>query len=802
MALVFLVLFGCFTFLRFGFAPAARANPEPSNIFVDKPVDWQALRILFNQHATWDLEWYNSTSLQWISIKSDLTIQRIYPENDTCKIALVFDASQKGNYRLTFAVDARVRSYVNKTGQYQYELNYDDYSIVFDWNDVIAISGLQVTHGMTVVDGSDYFWFRMRRDNIPKNTHIVIDPTVIFSTVSVTSVHICPLDTHTFIIAYSDDTNDHISFQIYDTNGTQILAETDVDITAGSLAYISVGVSAFNSTTFVIGWFDKTDSDATFAVYNTTGSLLVGPTDVDTDVGTVGYGVQVSCFNSTHFVIGWFDKTDQDVTFAVYEAGNATAKAGPIDVDDTVGTQCYFVSVSAFNSTTFVIGWFDGPDYDVTFAVYDSAGTLLTGPTDASLLGYPPLSVSTFNSTHFVIGWYDYGQQDVTFAVYNSAGTLITGPTDVDTTAGANCYIAQVAALNSTAFVISWYDFVDYDLSFATYLSNGTAVAALTDVESWPTADNNPFQFQSPCSQETGTGIELYNDNWIIAYANTTTQAIWQAFMPNGTAWDGTIPSAGNTAPANDACDSTATFTVNIDGWVNMTVSDANLVADLSTVMIAVTAADSKTFNLTWTQASNTFAETLGASGICTLSGSSVRVNVDSDTDKIAFLFKISVAAQSGNCVVEATTTDDSAASDTDTYSAEFTIASYSVLTVLAGNSTHTWANSPSGTNDNLLDQGAIYFNVTANYTFKIQAKGDGNLMKGTDYIALGNVTIHVDTLVSSIPLTTTYADVGGLTSQSMGEDLTLSVKVWLDVPADQPVGNYVYTLTLQITSQ
>jgi hypothetical protein len=257
-----------------------------------------------------------------------------------------------------------------------------------------------------------------------------------------------------------------------------------------------------------------------------------------------------------------------------------------------------------------------------------------------------------------------------------------------------------------------------------------------------------------------------------------------------------------NTAPTNDACDSTATFTVNIDGWVNMTVSDANLVADLATVMISVTTFDSKTFNLTWTQATDAFAETLDASGICTLnSTSSVRVNVDSDTDKIAFLFKISVAAQSGACSVQATTTDDGALSDTDTYSAEFSIASYSVLTILSGNSTHTWVNATSGTSDNLLDQGAIYFNVTANFVFKIQAKGDGNLIKGSDYIALGNVTIHADTLGSSIPLTTEYADVGGLTSQAMGADLTLSVKVWLDVPADQPVGNYLYVLTLQVTS-
>jgi hypothetical protein len=353
----------------------------------------------------------------------------------------------------------------------------------------------------------------------------------IFSTVQIDSIHTCPLDSRTFVIVYSDYTNEDISFQIYDTNGTQILAETDVDTTSeGDLAYTSVGVSAFNSTHFVIGWYGGTgtDLDATFAIYNITGSLLSGPTDVDTGVGTSGYSVQVSCFNSTYFVIGWYDNVDFDVTVAVYTS-SSTLVVGPIDIDEDVGNS-YSVSVSTFNSTTFVIGWYDGVDLDATFAVYSSAGTLLTGPVDADTdVGSSySVSVSTSNSTHFVIGWFDGTDLDATFAVYDSAGTLKTGPTDADTDVYGS-YSVQVSALNSTAFVISWYDCVDFDLSFATYLTDGTTIAALTDIESWPTSVNAPFMYQSPCSQETATGIGIYNDNWIIAYSNTTTQVIWRA---------------------------------------------------------------------------------------------------------------------------------------------------------------------------------------------------------------------------------------------------------------------------------
>lgn len=542
--------FVCLLVLAFSFLPSinfvstVKAQEPQQNLFFDAHPDWKALWILFNQHAMWDLEWYNSTSLEWVSIQSDLTIQKIYPKNDTCKITLNFNASQTGNYRLTFAIDARVRNYVNKTDKYQYELDYDDYSIVFDWTDVISIPNLMITHGLTMVDGNDYFWFRMRRDNIPKGAHVVIDPTVAFTTVSVTSVHTCPLDTHTFVIAYHDETNDDFSFQIYDTNGTQVLAETDVDTTSGgAIDRTSVGVSAFNSTTFVIGWWDKTDADVTFAVYNKTGSLLSGPTDADTDVGSYCRSVQVSCFNSTHFVIAWNDNAESDVTFAVYDS-SSNLIAGPADADMDAG-NFNSVSVSTFNSTCFVIGWYDRTDGDATFAIYNSVGTQIGADVDVDTdVSYSfSVSVSTLNSTHFVMGWFDLTDQDATFAVYDSSGTLKAGPTDADTTAGTTSSSVQISALNSTVFVISWYDYVDFDLSFATYLSDGTAVAALTDIESWPTAANDVFQFQSPCSQETGTGIKLYSDNWIIAYANTTTQADWKAFMPNGTVWDGTIPS-------------------------------------------------------------------------------------------------------------------------------------------------------------------------------------------------------------------------------------------------------------------
>lgn len=376
----------------------------------------------------------------------------------------------------------------------------------------------------------------------------LVHATTAFSSVNVTGVHTCPLDTHTFVVAYSDDTNDDFSFQIWDTNGTQVLAETDVDETSGgAMGYTTVGVSALTSTTFVVGWLDKASTNVVFAVYDTSGACVSGPTIAGSNVGTLSYSVQVSCFNSTHFVIAWFNYTAKTVAFTVYNS-TGTVISGPTNATTGISNG-YCVSVSAFNSTHFVIGWYDLTARDATFSVYDSSSNLIAGPTDADTnagLSAVSVSVAALNSTYFVIGWYNLTGSAAAFAVYDSAGALKTGPT-VAGGAGPSSMSVQVAALNSTAFVISWYDNTEFDLSFATYLSDGTAVAALTDVESWPTAANTPFKYQSPCSQETGTSIKLYSDNWVIAYANTTTEAIWRAFYPNGTSWDGTIPSEEET---------------------------------------------------------------------------------------------------------------------------------------------------------------------------------------------------------------------------------------------------------------
>jgi len=256
-----------------------------------------------------------------------------------------------------------------------------------------------------------------------------------------------------------------------------------------------------------------------------------------------------------------------------------------------------------------------------------------------------------------------------------------------------------------------------------------------------------------------------------------------------------------NQPPTNDACDSTPAFDVNVYGWVNVTVSDPDGVADLDNVQIKVTTSDSKYFTLKWTQSTDSFSEVSDPDNICTLDASgSTCVNIDSDTDKICFRFKIGVAAQKGYCSVQVTTTDDCGEQDIDTYANEFTLNFYMEITV--NDSTHGWTGLTPGDIDVLLtnpSDGDIDITVSSNAPFNIQVKGSGDLSDGNGHIIpLSNIKVHASDLASATSLTTTYQNIPGLTSQARGVGLSKSFKLWITVPNNLPPGNYTYTLYIQ----
>ena len=251
--------------------------------------------------------------------------------------------------------------------------------------------------------------------------------------------------------------------------------------------------------------------------------------------------------------------------------------------------------------------------------------------------------------------------------------------------------------------------------------------------------------------------------------------------------------------------------------WVGATIGDTNQLTDIATIDFIIwdvatttegganTNTDHYTFR--YTQATDTWEEVgPDAAGDSHLVSASCSDPVDQSATsgifKCAFkLHKTGQYAATATWDIKVIATDDGTASANDA-TMGFGVNFYAELTVT--DATHSWTSVSAGSNDNVIDGGGgsdgdIDISVTANAAFDVQAKAGGNLVSGGNTITIDKVTIHATTLASSIPLTTIYADVTGLTAQTAGEAQAKAFKLWLDVPAGQAPGEYTYTLSIQV---
>ena len=402
-----------------------------------------------------------------------------------------------------------------------------------------------------------------------------------FTTQQVESLSTTPLNSDKFVVAWCDEASKAINFKIYSTSGEVLVDTVTVDTSPGitdACDYSSVSVAALNTTHFAIAWFDASEQDATFAVYDYLGNLKLGPIDEDTAVGTNSWGVSISAFNSTHIVIGYYDYADQDSTFSTWNLATQTRVAGPIDVDTGVSTDSYNVHVAALDSNNFAFFYYDaGNTDDATYAIYTITGTAVKAATDedAAIGNSYSLALTVLNSSYFVLAYYDNADADITFSIYNSAGTRVVGPIDEDTDVGSGAWVS-VAALNSTHFVIAYYDAADGQHTFSIYNSAGTRVVGPIDVSL------TTLKWVSATSYLAAVNIGICNQNWILAEAYTTSNSRLFAYNPSGSQWSGYCASIYQVSVEHNATISyigtlnsinvSINFTSTSDDTYNMTI--------------------------------------------------------------------------------------------------------------------------------------------------------------------------------------------------------------------------------------
>jgi len=156
-------------------------------------VNWSYFWSLFRQHSVWQMEGWNPVTEEWVdnyqgtNLNEWLNISKIRADDNASeKITLNFTSPYTTKYRFTFGIDAQVKEYVNRSGQYEYTLTYpanatEDYVVYFNWSDVIPMvenGAISLKHGIKNINGIDVFWFRIvGNQQLQEGKSFEIDPT-------------------------------------------------------------------------------------------------------------------------------------------------------------------------------------------------------------------------------------------------------------------------------------------------------------------------------------------------------------------------------------------------------------------------------------------------------------------------------------------------------------------------------------------------------------------------------------------------------------------------------------------------
>lgn len=380
---------------------------------------------------------------------------------------------------------------------------------------------------------------------------IDIDPTVEFTTQQVESLDMAPIANNKIAIAWCDEVGNDITYRIDYTNGTNIKGVTDIDSTGSSCGGDMVSVAPLNSTHFIVAYDDIGDRDASFVIMDIDGNIVVGPIDVDTDVdyaavGRYSYSVSVRALNSSDFVVAWVDngELNRGIEFAIYNF-SGTKVVGPFNISTYTPINGDGLDIAVFNETHYVIGWHNYSSEDIYFNVYNNHGTKIVGPitVDDATGGYGrKISMEAYNSTNFVITWSGGYVLAMTakFAMYDWQGNNVVSAVTMDSDIGQYSYGLSTAIFDDGVhFVSVWTDIDDGVGEYVIFNTSG-------EIISGPTSTGNATDYSSAVAADYFIPSQgLCQDTFVHAYAVNTTKSEYITLYLNGSLWDGECPSVG-----------------------------------------------------------------------------------------------------------------------------------------------------------------------------------------------------------------------------------------------------------------
>ncbi len=402
-----------------------------------------------------------------------------------------------------------------------------------------------------------------------------IDPTVTFSTNDVEGISMDVISANEYIVFWCDETADDRTFSTFNTNGSILSGPIDLDASAGSC---SIGVDYEVDVTVL-----DTENNRAAAIWR--GSTGVGVTTTF-NYRTIGFtsnkewspnrvfGLSVTTLNTTRYVGSYIDATAEDASTILFDQ-NGNNLTAIFDIDTAVGARAKTIASTSFTADdeNYSVIWFDADDREIKFVTLEVNSTEEINIVTPAVVvdtnqgsGNGAVSIDNFDEDKLVNGWFDvFGiGGGIKFSTYDKNGTVITSETTIELGPGVSLSVS-VSTLNSIDFAESWHDAADGDINFEVWNITGTQLVDQVTAFSSSSPDG-PQEVLS-----TNANDAICRDRFIVAGTNIggiPAQAQTKTFFTNGSIWeDGQCPCLYtiNSADWNAPCDCNITENVNLN---------------------------------------------------------------------------------------------------------------------------------------------------------------------------------------------------------------------------------------------
>ena len=224
-------------------------------------------------------------------------------------------------------------------------------------------------------------------------------------------------------------------------------------------------------------WFVLTNNTAMSPIATPTNSGGAIPSTVIDSTGNVGEDTSIAIDSNGNRHISYYDETGSDLKYATDKTGSWVTVS--VDTTGFVGTDS---SIAIDSNDAVHISYYDYTNSDLKYATCSSDCTIASNWDDVSVdtTGFvgtdSSIAIDSNDAVH--ISYYDYTNSDLKYATCSSGCTTASNWDDVSVeTTGVVGSFTSIAIDSNDAVHISYYDSTNRDLEYATCSSGCTTAS-------------------------------------------------------------------------------------------------------------------------------------------------------------------------------------------------------------------------------------------------------------------------------------------------------------------------------------